>query len=172
MAVGPWFSPAYIGNKLPLFALGAGSYFLWRRAESRGLPLTVPRLRLVTAALVLLCLASRQDGLLGPALWLAVLHCLLVVRAGHAGMERLVGQLLRVKPIQFLGRISYSLYLVHFLVLVSGIGLLQQLGVTAPKPFAATLLIYLLPLSVLAAWLMHIVVEKPGMRYGKQLTQR
>jgi peptidoglycan/LPS O-acetylase OafA/YrhL len=171
MAIGSLFSPAYLGNKLPLFALGAGSYWLWHRYAATFLPLSVTRLRCLSGVLILLCLASRLDALLGPALWLAVFHCLLVARAQSATVEAKLTAVLRCPPLQFLGRISYTLYLVHFLVLIGGLALLQGLAET-PHTFAFALLAYLVPASIAAAWLLSVIVERPLMALGRRLTQR
>ncbi len=171
MITGSFFSPAYLGNKLPLFALGAGSYWLWNKYATQALPLGLMRLRCLTGGLVLLCLASRHDALLGPALWLAVFHCLMVARHQPGILEDKLAGLLRCSPLQFLGRISYTLYLVHFLVLVGGLWLFQEFA-ASPHVFALALLAFLLPAAIAMAWLLSVAVERPLMAMGRRLTQR
>lgn len=171
MAVGGYFSAAFLGNKLPLFALGAGSYVLWDYFAARPLPLSASLRRCFVGVIILLCLVSRQDALLGPALWLAVFYCLLTAREKPATLESKLSGLLRCPPLQFLGRISYTLYLVHFLVLIGGLWLFQLLA-QKPTLFAAGLLIYLLPASIAAAWFLSVTVERPMMAFGRRLTQR
>lgn len=170
MVVGPYFSPAFLGNKLPLFALGAGSYALWHHYATRPLPFTPLLRRCLSGLLILLCLASRQDALLGPALWLAVFHCLLATRAAPDALEARLTAILRSRPLQFLGGISYTLYLTHFLVLTSGLWLLQP-AADNPRLFAFALLAYLLPVSLAVAWLVSSRIERPMMALGRRLTQ-
>lgn len=172
MLSGVFFAPAYLGNKLPLFALGAASYWLWQRVAQTGrLPGDLPAWRWLSAGAVVLCLATRQDALLGPALWLVVLHCLLVGRVAANTMEARLAGLLRLPPVLFLGRISYSLYLVHFLVMLSGMAMLVHLPLS-PLAYAALLLVYVVPASIAVAWAMYRLVEQPGIALGRRLSAR
>lgn len=171
MAIGDYFSPAFLGNKLPLFALGAGSYALWDYYATRALPFSLALLRTLSGTLILLCLVSRQDALLGPALWLAVMHCLLLARKAPTTLEAKLTALLRSRPLQLLGSVSYTLYLTHFLVLLSGLWLLQTWG-DQPWLFSCALLAYLLPVSLMVAWGTSKWIERPMMALGRRLTQR
>ncbi len=172
MGLGAYFPPAYLGNKLPLFALGAGSYWLWQRVAQTGkLPAPLASYRWLTAGMIILCLAPRLDALLGPALWLAVMHILLVARTQSASAEARLAGLLRLPPVLFLGRISYSLYLVHFLVMLSGMAVLVPLALS-PVAYAAGLLLYSVPASVAVAWAMYRLVEQPGIALGRSLSAR
>jgi peptidoglycan/LPS O-acetylase OafA/YrhL len=64
---------------------------------------------------------------------------------------------------QFFGNISYDLYLIHLMVyfLVK-----RNVALSTPIKF-----VYALVISILLSWLLHKVVEKPGMRLGKKLSQ-
>lgn len=168
IALGHWFSPAFLGNKLPLFIVGAGCawFWLWR---PDALPWRLSTQRFVVLGFAILCIGSRQDGLLGLALWCIVFHCVVLAQQ-TATIEARLCSVLRWPFVQFLGRISYTLYLVHFLVMMSGMSLL--LGVDlSPRAYAGVLLSYLVPVSIVAAFVMSKLVEQPFMRFGKQLTQ-
>jgi len=67
--------------------------------------------------------------------------------------------LLLSRPVQFLGRVSYSLYLWHFPIIM----LLARHG-------AAIAPILALPLSILAAAVLHPCIEQPPRRLGHWLT--
>lgn len=67
--------------------------------------------------------------------------------------------LLAARPMQFVGRISYSLYLVHWPLLVVPV-IASAMG--EPLPLAHSLL--LAGLSVPLAWALHRLVERPIMR--------
>lgn len=75
----------------------------------------------------------------------------------------LVARLLRLQAMQFLGTISYSLYLLHFPIL------------TLMSPLAAArfsfgwLLVPFLAASILAAVVMYHLVEMPSMRLGRRV---
>jgi peptidoglycan/LPS O-acetylase OafA/YrhL len=74
-----------------------------------------------------------------------------------------IGRALGIAPLPWLGRISYSLYLIHlpvFLAVIYGFS-------AAPAGLRVALLV---PLSLLAAWLLHRAIEAPAQRLGRVLT--
>ncbi len=76
------------------------------------------------------------------------------------------GAVLRTRPVQYLGRISYSLYLVHAIVLLA---LLHLFYGRAP---IAVLLIALWPVALGLAALGERYIERPSVALGRRLTQR
>ncbi|WP_344773083.1 acyltransferase family protein [Gryllotalpicola kribbensis] len=90
----------------------------------------------------------------GSAALLPVLATAAVIAAGEVPAHGGVGSLLSLRPVVFVGTISYSLYLVHWP--------LEQLpqaavGYERPLPLAVTLA--LAALAVPIAWLLHRLVE-------------
>jgi peptidoglycan/LPS O-acetylase OafA/YrhL len=79
---------------------------------------------------------------------------------------------LRVRPMVWLGEISYAFYLVHFLVIHCGhlaFGRATLMGMPVPThlfetPKAIALIAVLLVVSVLLSWLLYSAVERPVMR--------
>ena len=71
-------------------------------------------------------------------------------------------RLLRLRPVHFLGRISYSLYLVHLPVLMALCAVLPQ---RIPFPWVFPLF---LAVSLLAATLLHRLVEVPSIALSRQ----
>jgi len=67
-------------------------------------------------------------------------------------------QLLNLKPLAFIGVLSYSLYLIHQVALFA-------LTAVVPAPVPRTLLALLIALVL--AWLMRELVEKPCARLRK-----
>ena len=90
----------------------------------------------------------------GPAALLPTLAAAALIAAGDA--RRGPGLLLHMAPLQWLGRISYALYLVHWPVLQ-----LAQAwaGYDAPLPLAVSLA--LAAAAVPLAWVLHRYVETP-----------
>ena len=97
-----------------------------------------------------------------------------------------VGRLLSTQPAQYLGRISYSIYMVHDLLVVSllivlkrifvaplGINSLRTHPVVMINPWIGDLLVIGLLFSVLAtATLTYTFIEDPGRRFGRRLADR
>lgn len=102
---------------------------------------------------------AAADGLLTGA------GCAILVVAAVA--DDWLGRLLSMRAPQFLGRVSYSLYLTHAIVIVAAVRLLG--GAVLP-PFIAegVALVLVLPLAALLyAW-----IERPGMGAGRWLAGR
>lgn len=75
-------------------------------------------------------------------------------------------RLLQIPPLSFLGKISYSLYLYHAIVLFALIHLVgNRLGVVPSLALVAALIV---PVSHLG----YVLVERPGMRLGSRLSRR
>lgn len=75
-----------------------------------------------------------------------------------------IQSMLNKKSLTFLGKISYSLYLIHSLVLLTMIHLLSP-------HLPLVLILILIPLvSLLIAIPYHYVIEKPSIKLGKHLT--
>jgi peptidoglycan/LPS O-acetylase OafA/YrhL len=88
----------------------------------------------------------------------------------HGGLE-----LLRSRVLAFVGNISYSLYLIHYLIaslllkLFAASRTMEILGLAdTAKPIllAATTLLVTIPLS----WLLYSLVEVPGIKVGRRLS--
>ena len=73
-------------------------------------------------------------------------------------------------PVIFLGKISFSLYIIHFGVL-HFFQSWQPLGLALPQPWALPAAYALvLTVSSLAAWATHRFIEQPGIQAGRLLT--
>lgn len=98
-----------------------------------------------------------------PLMGLAVMLTLyLVGNAGH------LSHWLGSKSLQFLGKISYSLYLVHVIVL----SLVIRIGykLTGDNPVAAIVWLFIAgAASILVGYIFHLAVEKPSMRLASRL---
>lgn len=94
------------------------------------------------------------------------------VVAGCSGLVLLaiaddrIGAILRSAVPQFLGRISYSLYLVHATVLFALVHLLY-----GRWPMPGVLALFL-PLSIVLSWLFHHAIEVPAISAGRMAQAR
>jgi peptidoglycan/LPS O-acetylase OafA/YrhL len=105
-------------------------------------------------------------------IWALCFGCLFTAPGGLAGraLERL-RRLLAHASLQWLGRISYPLYLVHWPLLVFSLAALLRAKPGLSYGEAALWLLLLgVPLMLGAAWLLHLWIEAPCMRLAKRLT--
>ncbi len=164
-----FWSGAFLPDKLPLFLIGIGSYHLYANAEK------VKNFRYrphVFAGLIAAILITGWHWL-ALLIWAVVFGCVLADGNNQAEQFMLKPRRFLLRPaMQFVGKISYPLYLVHWpmiLCLMTGL-LAWQPGVSSGKALAI-MLVTGLPVILFAAWLLHVAVEKPLMQFGKKFTR-
>ncbi|MET0659269.1 MAG: acyltransferase [Steroidobacteraceae bacterium] len=89
--------------------------------------------------------------------------------------ESRLAKVLSLRVLAFFGEISYTIYLVHLLVMLPVLGLLIQtewfLGLSAyPRFVVGSLIVF--AVIVPTAWLLYVLVERPGIKLGHWLTTR
>jgi len=158
----------FLPNQFHYFALGIASYYLFK--AKRGVPG-----RGVVADVVLLALCGIAFLSLEVAwpviVWLLVFHVIANQRRGVATPLTAIGlPLLETAPLQWLGRISYSVYLVHIPVLYAVFHILSHV---APElrnwQFLAAALPATLVLTIGISALTYRWIEQPGINLGRRL---
>lgn len=72
--------------------------------------------------------------------------------------------------LQFLGRISYSLYLFHAIVGWSAISLFKHVWPPATNAFAAVAaFLFGISVSIVTAWIVHLTIERPSIRLSRRV---
>ena len=170
-----FWSDSFLPLKLPLFLVGIGSYHLHASAPRWRMN---PRLVTMSVVVMLVAVFSISWHWMAVSVWTLVLGSL-VQNAGDrqsqdfwtrwlAGLRRLL-----LKPaLQWLGKISYPVYLVHWPVIIFLLfGILRfQPAITPPAALGIMLAIGL-PAILAASWGLHKLIEKPLMQFGKNFTQ-
>jgi peptidoglycan/LPS O-acetylase OafA/YrhL len=160
---------AFLPEKISLFLIGIGSYHLLASATQlknfRHWPLAIAGLLATTWAMGWHWLAL--------SIWAIVFGGVLASAAGYSAQWQEAPRRFLLQPaLQRLGKISYPLYLVHWPIII---GLLAGLLRWQPNISSGTALGFLLavgmPLILFCAWLLHVLVEKPFMDFGKKFTR-
>ncbi len=147
-----WPNPADLAQYAPYFVLGILSFFFWQRdwSDRRHLnPLVVLALSGLTFAF-----ADMATGI-----WAFIL--------GSLALRRDQGRIawgitwLSTKPMQDLGRISYSLYLLHMMPLYVGMAMLNDAGLDR-KPYLLLLTVVTFSLALPMSWICAHYVEAPA----------
>jgi peptidoglycan/LPS O-acetylase OafA/YrhL len=160
IAIGAWISRLSHTRQLAAAATGIALYLSHSSAAEVLLPWSVfSNLAPWTAAA-----GAAIFVVLSPWMAAAGAAIFLVLALGASGAKRL----LQLPPIQFLGRISYSLYLIHGVILYTLLARWEPGSVSLLVP---TLL--LTPtLSVAVAWLLYETVERRGIDVGHRMAAR
>jgi peptidoglycan/LPS O-acetylase OafA/YrhL len=167
-----WHNPAFLPPQLDLFLIGIGSYHLYSWSRTTGQAPTSRWTRFVLAAFAFAVLTDWHSVAL--QIWVIVFGASFV--SGNDPFARWIAKprvlLLRSWP-QLLGRWSYPLYLIHWPLIILMLCFLVNFfpGITSRQALLAMLLAGL-PLLVAAAALLHYLVERPTMRWGRKFTHR
>ena len=161
------FSRAFLPNKAQYFALGIASAALVSAPGGRQV---AAYLAVLVGAIVLCSLEAGGTGKLVPPL--AWTLCLSAQLRPTAPALRWLARALAASPLVWLGAISYPLYLVNEPIQkLLGIGLAAIAGGSG-----AVFDLFWLPLAVVlpiaAAWWLHVRIEQPGLRWGRELARR
>jgi peptidoglycan/LPS O-acetylase OafA/YrhL len=118
------------------------------------------RYALLAGVVYSICIRPQRDGLIG-LLYVGIVAAVLIsVCVSDRGLQKV----LQVRPFVFLGRISYSLYLWHMIV----IGTLFRV-MDGISPFVVGAICIFV--SVIIAWAMQILVESPSIKLGRMVSQ-
>ncbi len=144
-------------NQLPVFGLGILLFFIWKN-ERHWKSIDRVSWGLLLVSVLFAFFAGMTDYLIGAGLLL-----------GAYALYHWQPMWLLNRVWSWIGRLSYSMYLTHMLVL----GLISQVKF----PFAPTInLIMMFMITLLLttglSWLTYTWIEQPGIRWGKRLISR
>jgi len=163
------WTAAFLPDRLPLFLIGIGSFYLYaNKSKFIGLPYRLHIFAAVLAGVLIL-----NWHLVALLVWTMVFGGVMADGSNRGEHFLLWPKRLLLKPLlQFIGAISYPLYLVHWPVIVGLMALLFSVwpGISAPAALGIMLGAGL-PVILFAAWVLHKLVEKPLMQYGKRFTR-
>jgi peptidoglycan/LPS O-acetylase OafA/YrhL len=142
---------------IPYFALGIASYYLIRQPWRPAWPLLVP------AGVALTYLCTHNAALV---IWSAVF--LLAFQRDTAPQGAILA-VLETGPLRWLGKISYSVYLSHSIVITMMLWVLYQTGAAAFGQIAFFLFLLAMTLAgtLLLSSLLYRFVEAPAVAFGK-----
>lgn len=163
---------AFLPLKIELFLIGGLSCFIWKWLSAREYKLELhagwPAVTLLLVAIVL------TRSVVATALWSCLFLLLVGFRFGQpTPLARGTAFFLNLRPLQWLGMVSYSLYIVHWPVLVLvRFGIQQTFPQLGPIPQAALLGMLGFAMTFGLAGIMYSWIEKPCMDYARELTRR
>jgi peptidoglycan/LPS O-acetylase OafA/YrhL len=161
-------NPSLILFKFHLFFIGIASYQLYRQYVLKKIDRALSPAQWSVVGFLVAYLAGWDSAIL---LWAAIF--LLTVLAEKNPADATIARLAWLfsnRWSQYLGTISYSIYLSHWLVLMAVLQVVYRLDPQITAPFAA---VWLFPGVILAtlliSHLLYTYVENPCIRFGKRL---
>ena len=155
--------PSFLPYRLNAFFAGM-LVALWLRQRASGLPINRLSKILFPLAACICILPLSKPVILGYLFFVAI----------SFKKIPLISPLLSLKPLRFLGDISYSIYLCHILIVYPIVYVLTQtqgfLQRSAIERFSISLLLTL-PLVILSSYILYRFIELPSIRFGKKISQ-
>lgn len=157
---------------LPIFGVGVALAFMWERLDRAGTGIRRGGSAVAwTAGLIAIVLAMTSKWTLRPVLDDAIVTPVsqVLIVSGAAALVyaaarcRPLNRLLSIKPIAWLGAVSFSLYLVHEPFVVTYAHLTGSAKLT---------LLLAVPTALLAAWLFWLVLERPVHHLSRRVRDR
>ena len=154
---------AFLPFHVEYFFVGSVSYFIFREIRHIGSDVYFP---------VAACIAWFFWNRFTPfCIWIVFLGLLLENPASYSA--KILYPLFSHAVVQFLGRISYSIYLSHMLVLyVAEYFVLRYMPNLSSIAYFWILLVATVGGTVLASAMLYRFVESPGIRYGAKFASR
>ncbi len=175
-AIGLKFGPtfqnphiAFLPAQLPLFLIGIGCFHLYARLKNNETD-SEQHLETSVAALAAAGILISWHSV-AVTIWALAFGCILVRRKSVFGLGLAVIRRTLLHPIpQWLGKVSFPLYLIHWPLILIFLSALLHWNPTITSHGAASLMLaFGLPLILVAAIGLHKCIERPFMELGKRL---
>jgi peptidoglycan/LPS O-acetylase OafA/YrhL len=118
-------------------------------------------------------MAFRLPAVTPYAIWLVTLYAVVGSHLYLDRFSRAVSTILASAPALFLGKMSYSIYLSHMLVIVFMLTMINYFAPNqAPLATAIVLLVGVFLFTILISMISYQVVERPFQKIGKRITAK
>lgn len=163
LLVGVFLSGGFLGNNLAPFLIGFLSFFFYKNSEK----ITFVMLHYVIIVTVLLCVLFLRKDSIPYIIWCVVLGCIMI---SHKNNENnFVVKFLDNNLVLFLGKISYSIYLVHMIVLVLVLYLSYHFHIIGIEAYFFVISFTML-MTIFLSSVTYYFVEQPFIKLGKKFS--
>lgn len=159
------FEWGFLGNNFAPFLIGFLSFFVYKNSEK----IAFSQLQyVIILAIILFAFFLRKDAI-PYIIWCIVLGFIMIYH--KTNQNNFVVRFLDNKFVLFLGKISYSIYLVHMVVLVFVLHLRYLLNINGIDAYFFVISVTFLTTIFLSS-ITYYFVEQPFIKVGKKLSNK
>lgn len=161
-------SAALLFDKVPFFLIGIVSFYLWSSKQKLNEYLSSCQSLLMPICLTIGIYFIKTPSIL---IWIIVFSSILVTNSSQrSSLETLLCRALSHPTLLYLGKISYSIYLSHMIVLYSTIYIIGKLLITPTQNIYFAILLLVVPsITIAFSHFLYLYIEKPFIKVGKNL---
>ncbi|MCC4105228.1 acyltransferase family protein [Serratia ureilytica] len=157
---------AFAGGSMASFLIGFISFFFYRDI----LPsITLAKLKTISFLVVVSSILLLKKDCIGYVIWFVTFFAVLIGMKSERG--NLITKSFDNKIMQIVGKVSYSVYMVHMLVIYFSLYLFVALEVNVGFGY-----LMLVPISIIVSLIISMVtfkfIEQPMMNLGKRVSQK
>jgi peptidoglycan/LPS O-acetylase OafA/YrhL len=158
----------FLFTQIPFFLLGILSFYFWKNYHNL-IVLSQQQWALLMPIAVVVTLLFTSE--IATTLWVLVFFSIIALGENNdLIVEKIVCRVLNNKIMLYLGKISYSIYLAHIIVLYGVMYGLERLLPESSQLFYLIMLLTLVPgLTIFISHLLYDLIEKPFIKLGKRL---
>ncbi|NWG31713.1 MAG: acyltransferase [Rhodocyclaceae bacterium] len=161
------FGYSFIGKHLLYFLIGCASAIFWLiPTKWHYLFLKYPNLTItITTTLCIIITPDKWE----ISIWVLIYLSALIIRdkPDNKSIAYYVNSIMKLKPLRYLGKISYSIYLAHMIPLFLAIYFFNDLNMSSSDRLLTTLSSTFILTIALAAFLYHFI-EAPFIDFGRK----
>jgi peptidoglycan/LPS O-acetylase OafA/YrhL len=162
---------SFVLTQIAWFYIGTASYFVYR--ETAGRPHAYGKLLKFILAVMLIYFATSLRLWFAIVVWVAFFGFVLSDVARHRQFAAPVIRLLNSRFLQYIGKISYPIYLLHWPILIFATWILMKVNPVIDHVSAYLILLVVVPATtLLISHLVHQWVEKPSIDLARRICQR
>lgn len=157
---------AFAGGSMAAFLMGFISFFFYRDIFPI---ITLTKLKVISFFVVVSSVLLLKKDCIGYVIWFATFFAVLISMKSERG--NLITKLFDNRIMQIVGKVSYSVYMVHMLVIYFSLYLFVMLEVNVGFEY-----LMLVPISIIVSLIVSLgsfkFIEQPMMNLGKRVSQK
>jgi len=159
--------PSFLGEKMPFFLIGMVSFHLWSNKKNQNKPSSNNLINIIIAAVIILNFPKS----IPLAVWVIVFFSVTQSKTDYFQVVgKIVRFLLRLKILNYLGKISYSVYLSHYIIIHLIMYFLNDYAIDMGEHlYSAVLIVLVFLVTFIVSVLLYTFIEKPFIVFSKKV---